>query len=305
MDRRHIPLNALRSFDAVARHLSFSRAAEELGVTHGAVSRQISSLEEWLGRKLFERKAGVTLTELGKQLILGVGPAFDRITATLEGCGQRDVRGLLRLNAPPTFTMKWLIPRLSGFQSRHREVDLRLSTGTGDLQTLKMNEFDVVVRRVNSPEEETQGTPFLSGALVAVCAPELLEHQPPRSPADVARHPLVEAATGRVGWTEWFSKTGSPVPASARFLRFEEMYFALQAAQEGLGVALIPSALVADDLAAGRLVIAWQLPGVHDREYVHVVSPMARDKAAVEAFTMWLQAQGAESNCLVAEVLSA
>jgi len=304
MNRRDLPLNALRSFDAVARHLSFSRAAEELGVTHGAVSRQITSLEERLGRKLFDRKVGVALTEVGRQLFEGVAPAFDRMAATLERCGQPDVRGVLRVNAPPTFTMKWLIPRLSGFQRRHREVDLRLSTGTGALQTLKMNEVDVAIRRLGASPVETPGSPFLSGALVAVCAPELLERHPIASPDDVAHHPLVEAATGTVGWTEWFTRAGSTVPAWTRFVRFEEMFFALQAAQDGLGVALIPSALVVDDLAAGRLSVAWQVPGVHERDYMQVVSPLARDAAAVAAFVAWLHEEGGASNRLVSEVLA-
>lgn len=303
MNRRDLPLNALRSFEAVARHLSFSRAAEELGVTHGAVSRQISTLEEWLGRKLFDRRSGVVLSDVGQQLFEGVAPAFDRMAATLERCGHQDVRGVLRVNAPPTFTMKWLIPRLSGFQRRHREVDLRLATGTGALQTLKMNEVDVVIRRMAAGHGDPQGTPFLSGALVAVCAPELLERHPVVAAADVAHHPLIEAATGSVGWTEWFAQAGCPLPPAARFQRFEEMFYALQAALDGLGVALIPSALVVDDLAAGRLAVAWPVPGVHERAYMQVVSPLARDTAAVAAFTAWLQAEGGESNRLVAQVL--
>lgn len=304
MDRRELPLNALRSFEAVARWLSFSRAGEELGVTHGAVSRQIGALEALLGVKLFDRGAALALTDAGQRLFDGVAPAFDRIAATMTRLNSQDTRRVLTVNAPPTFTMKWLIPRLSGFQRQHRDVDVRLSTGTRPLRALKMNEVDVVIRRLAHCDDHPRAAPFLSGELVAVCAPELLEQQLIECAEDVARFQLVEAATGTVTWADWFAKAGAPLPGNARFARFEEMFFALQAALDGLGVALIPSALLVDDLAAGRLAVAWKVPGVYERDYCHVVSPLARNAGLAQVFSAWLAGEGSESNRLIAEVIA-
>lgn len=302
MNRRELPLHALRSFEAVARHLSFSRAGEELGVTHGAVSRQIGALEARIGVKLFERGSEVHLTKAGQRLFEGIAPAFDQIAATVDRLARKDVRHVLTLNAPPTFTMRWLIPRLSGFQRQHPDIDVRLSTGTKPLRALKMSEVDVVIRRLAQPEQVPQATAFLSGELLAVCAPELLEKHPVERPQDLGRFQLIEAATSVVGWAEWFRKAGTGLPADARFARFEEMFFALQAALDGLGVALIPSALLIDDLAAERLSVPWHVPGLYERDYCHIVSPLAREPALAATLVEWLSAEGAESNRLIAEV---
>ena len=298
MDRRNLPLTALRSFEAVGRHLSFSRAAEALGVTHGAVSRQIASLEELLGVRLFDRGATLALTEEGHRLFAGVAPAFDRLAAAIDGLERSDPMRVLAVNAPPTFTMKWLIPRLSGFQQHHSDVDVRLSTGIGPLRELKMNEVDVVIRRLERPASDVTSTPFLSSALLAVCAPELIERTAITAPPDIARHQLIEAETGVLGWADWFAAAGCTLPVKARFTRFEHMFFALEAALDGLGVALMPSALVVDELAAGRLTIAWNVPGVYERDYHHLLSPLSRQAGIAKSFVAWLSKEGRESNQL-------
>jgi LysR family glycine cleavage system transcriptional activator len=200
--------------------------------------------------------------------------------------------------------MKWLIPRLSGFQRQHRDADVRLSTGIGPLRELKMNEVDVIVRRLDGPGADGRATPFLSTALLAVCAPELIERLPIRGPQDIARLQLIEAETDVSGWTDWFGKAGHAVPAKARFARFEHMFFALEAALDGLGVALMPSALVVDDLAAGRLTIAWSVPGVYERDYFHVLSPLSRQVGLAKSFAAWLSEEGEESNRLGKSVIN-
>lgn len=302
MDRRNLPLTALRSFEAVGRHLSFSRAAEALGVTHGAVSRQVASLEALLGVRLIERGATLSLTEEGHQLFADVAPAFDRLAAAVDGVTRSDAQRVLLVNAPPTFTMKWLIPRLSGFQRQHRDVDVRLSTGLGPLRELKMNEVDVVIRRFDQSGAD-MATPFLATALLAVCAPELIERTPVRGPLDVARHQLIEAETGVSGWSDWFAKAGCALPPKARFARFEHMFFGLEAALDGLGIALMPSALVVDDLASGRLTIAWSVPGVYQRDYFHLVSPLTRQGDLARTFVAWLSKEGEDSNRLAETVV--
>lgn len=303
MVRRHLPLTALRSFEAVGRCLSFARAAEVLGVTHGAVSRQITALEDMLGVKLFERGARLSFTEEGGRLFAGVQPAFDRLTEALDEVKRDDSRSMLSVNAPPTFTMKWLIPRLSGFHRNNRDIEVRLSTGIGPPGELQMNKFDVVIRRLAGPEADERSTPFLASTLLAVCAPELIERRPIADPKDLLDLPLIEAATANVSWSDWFIRARCELSPKARFTRFEQMFFAVEAALDGLGVALLPSALIVDDLAAKRLVLAYNLTGVYERDYSYILSPFNRTHNAASIFGEWLSKQGEDSNHLAHAVI--
>jgi LysR family glycine cleavage system transcriptional activator len=296
MDRRHLPLTALRSFETVGRCLSFARAAQALGVTHGAVSRQISALEDLLGIKLFERGARLAFTAEGERLFAGVKPAFDRLTEAIDELARDASRTVLAVNAPPTFTMKWLIPRLSNFHRRHKDVEVRLSTGIGSPRELKMNDVDVIIRRLAQPEPELQAAPFLSSSLLAVCAPELIERRHIRTPMDLTDFPLIEAATAAVSWADWFVRAGCELTGKPKFARFEQMFFAFEAALDGLGVALLPSALIVDDLAAHRLVIAWPVKGIHECDYFHMLSPATRVGNIASAFIAWLSTEGDETN---------
>jgi LysR family glycine cleavage system transcriptional activator len=273
-------------------------------VTHGAVSRQIALLETTLGVRLINRGPTLTLTEQGQKLFNDVAPAFDRLAAAVENMDFREGQRVLIVNAPPTFTMKWLIPRLSRFQQRHREVDVRLSTGIGPMRELKMNEVDVVIRRLERPDSDLPTTSFLSSALIPVCAPELIERRSIKSPEDVLELQLIEAETGALGWADWFARLGHTLPASARFSRFEQMFFALEAALDGLGIALLPSALVLDDIAAGRLVVALKVAGFHERDYFWLCSPLTRQAQIGRAFASWLSEEGADSNRLAGLIIA-
>jgi LysR family glycine cleavage system transcriptional activator len=305
VDRRHLPLTALRSFETVGRCLSFARAAELLGVTHGAVSRQITALEELLGVKLFERGARLTFTAEGERLFAGVRPAFDRLAEAMDELKRDDSRSVLTVNEPPTFTMKWLIPRLSSFHRRHRDIEVRLSTGIGHPRELKTNEADVIIRRLAATEADARSTPFLASALLAVCAPELIERHPIKAPQDLSGLPFIEAATSNVSWADWFRLAGCELPAKPKFTRFEQMFFALEAALDGLGVALLPSALILDDLAARRLVVAWHVKGIHERDYCHVLSPQTRARGLAATFVEWLSKEGEDSNRFGQSVIAA
>jgi LysR family glycine cleavage system transcriptional activator len=302
MDRRSLPLNALRTFDAAARHLNFTRAAEELGVTHGAVSRQITALEAALGTNLFVRDNPMRLAADGIALHDGIAPAFDMISETMDEVSRSTPRSAIAVNAPPTFTMKWLIPRLSGFQRRYRDAEVRLSTGTGPLNQVKLGDSDVIIRRMSGAARETLAEPFLSGALVCVCAPEVVEGARFETLADVLGHRLIEAATNRTNWTDWFASAGLARPPEQQFVRFEEMFFAVQAALDGLGLALVPLTLVADDLAAGRLTMPIDAGSSQERDYCFNVVPPHRQSPLVKVFCEWLANEGAASNRLASDV---
>jgi LysR family glycine cleavage system transcriptional activator len=225
-----------------------------------------------------------------------VQPAFDRLAEAVDDVRRDDSRSVLAVNAPPTFTMKWLIPRLSSFHRNHRDIEVRLSTGIGPPGELKMNKLDVVIRRLAGPEPDSRATPFLASTLLAVCAPELIERHPIDGPQDLLDLPLIEAATSNVSWADWFTRAGSALSAKARFTRFEQMFFAVEAALDGLGVALLPSALIVDDLAAKRLVLAYSLKGVYERDYSYILPPFNRTHKAAALFGDWLSAQGEDSN---------
>lgn len=303
MHRRQIPLNALRSFEAVGQSLSFTRAAEALGVTHGAVSRQVTALEKVLGVRLLERGARLAFTRDGELLFKRIGPAFESLTSAISEVSRPDDRLVLRVNAPPTFTMKWLIPRLSVFHRRHPEIEVRLSTGIDLPKDDEAHAQDIIIRRLVRIDTFPSSKPFLSSALLPVCAPELLQGTTLRSAVDLAQFQLIEAATSGVKWADWFEKAGHPVPAHARINSLEQMFFAMQAALDGLGVALLPSALILDDLAAGRLTIPWHLNGIHERDYFYAVSPLSKEKRSAAQFVSWLSKEGLDANKLGKSVI--
>lgn len=292
MHRRRLPpLNAVRAFEAAARHASFTRAAEELHVTHGAISRQVQALEAWLGRPLFERHhRRVALTEAGTAYLAEVGAALDRIAvATARAADRGDVAPrLLRVNALATFALRWLIPRLSAFQRAHPAVEVRLTTSNARLPDVA-EPYDVAVR--GGPDEVAGhlARPFLAEARVPVCSPALLAHAPPlRRPEDLRAHTLLHAATLPGVWAQWLLAARVPGLEPARSVTLEHFYLTLQAALDGLGVAMGPTALVADDLAAGRLVMPFPGPALPARSYFTYVPEARASDPAVRAFCDWL-----------------
>lgn len=295
MNRRSLPLNALRAFESVGRHRSFSLAANELGVTHGAVSRQIGMLESMLGLRLFIRSQPIELTDEGEALFSGVAPAFDRLSTAVDSLMCPGGQTIL-VNAPPTFTMKWLIPRLSVFQHRYSKAEVRLTASTTSIDSLKLSDVDVVIRRLPSSASDLPAYPFLSGKLVAVCAPERLETCPVLCAEDIKKHRLMEAKSNVHAWSQWFEQAGCEKPPAADFLRFDEMFFVVQAALEGLGVALVPLSLVADDLAAGNLVLAFDGPDVSAADYAYVVTARGQSRPLLNEFCSWLSEEGGASN---------
>jgi LysR family transcriptional regulator, glycine cleavage system transcriptional activator len=285
--RRLPPLNSLAAFEAAARLGSFAKAATELSVTPAAVSRHIGILEGWLGRALFERHSrGVQLTAAGDEYRRECTEIFDRIASAtarqLAGSRPR----VLRVNALATFTMRWLIPRLSSFSAEHPDVDVRLTTSHEPLSSLR-GEFDVVIRGASEVATGYSASEFLREHRLPVCSPSLLKKHPLRKPGDLARHTLLHSAALPEVWPEWLRAAGVAglVPRSS--LTLEHFYLTLQAAVDGLGVAIGPAALVADDVAEGRLVQPFTRPTLTEWRYVAYVRD-SRDQDAAVAFRDWL-----------------
>jgi LysR family glycine cleavage system transcriptional activator len=286
------PLNAIKAFEAAARLGSFTRAAEELRVTHGAVSRQIRVLEEWLGTSLFVRTSrNAVPTRAGTDLLAEAGPALDRLaSASVRLQSGSEARGVLHISALPTFAMRWLIPRLPELQREHPALETRIVTASTPAEQFRMD-VDVVV---SGPARQPGwvGSRFLGEAYLPLLSPGLMKERPLRSPADLAQHTLLHAATRRQMWLRWLTAAGVRDLKPARDQVFEHFYFAIQAAIEGLGVTMGPLALVGDELREGRLVAPIKEPAIRTRGYF-VYAPETNSEApAITALRQWLLAAG-------------
>jgi len=291
--KRHLPpLNSLRAFEAAARLGSFKAAAAELFVTHGAISRHIQQLEVWLGAPLFERhNRRVVITDSGQRYRAEVSAVFDRLALATAQHLEQGRHRVLRVNAPATFTLRWLLPRLSIFQLSHPGIEVRLTTSNEAVGPLTEG-FDVVIRGGPSPAEGYVAQEFLAEARLPVCTPALLKQHPLKHPADLQHHTLLHAATYPGMWSEWLTAAGVPQLQARHSLTLEHFYLTLQAALDGLGVAMGPMALVADDVAEGRLIMPFPAPALPTWRYFLYVPDRCAADSAVLAFCAWLEAAG-------------
>jgi LysR family glycine cleavage system transcriptional activator len=293
------PLNALRTFEAAARHASFSRAADELGVTHGAVSKQIRMLEEDLGRPLFIRSVRrVKLTAAGRELMAEVSPALERIATATVALRRSPVQqtGQVRINSRPSFALRWLIPHLPRFVRAHPGIEPQVITSTLEPVRLPPAGFDIVIRRADAPGGGTWPTgmphqPFLREGAFPVAAPALLAERPIGKPGDLAAYVLLQTATREKDWQDWLVRAGCAGLRPSGELWFEHQQFTLQAAIDGMGVALGLSVLAEIDLAAGRLAPVFPRgPRLRLPPYCYGLSPDAGN--ATRQFANWLKEEG-------------
>jgi LysR family glycine cleavage system transcriptional activator len=241
MVRKLPPLNAFKAFESAARNLSFTIAGNELGVTHGAVSRQVQSLEHWLGVQLFRRfNRRLDLTEAGQRYLAETGPLLDRLSqVSLRLRDERGVR-VLRVNALAAFAIRWLIPRLSSFQRRHPYLEVRLSTSNERLNRL-LEPYDIAIRGGPDRYRDHVSGLFLEESRLPVCSAGLLKREPLPSPAALTSHTLIHSGTLPGAWLDWLDMAGFSALRPAKTLTFEHFYLSLEAALGGLGVALGPS----------------------------------------------------------------
>ncbi|MBN3785443.1 transcriptional regulator GcvA [Burkholderia sp. Ac-20353] len=292
MSRKLPPLNSLRAFEAAARLGSFTLAADELCVTHGAVSRHVQQLEAWLGRLLFERhNRRVELTDAGRAYLAEIGAAFDRIALATAQQLQRGALQVLRVSAPATFSLRWLVPRLSSFQVAHPNIEVRLSTSNEPIEKLR-DKVDLIIRGGPQTIDGYVADEFLSEVRLPVCSPKLLEGKTLRKPADLADFTLLHAATYPGMWPEWLAAAGQAQLTPRHSLTLEHFYLTLQGALDGLGIAMGPIALVADDVAEGRLVQPFKEPALPPWRYFTYVAAARAEDGAVCAFKDWLEQAG-------------
>jgi DNA-binding transcriptional LysR family regulator len=296
--RRLPPLNALRVFEVAALTSSYAAAAAELGLTHGAVSRQIAILETWLGQRLFVRVGRrMVATPAAGAFAAEVSLAFDRMTAAAEACGRPASRRILRVSAPTTFAMRWLIPRLARFHAARPEVEVAVTTTTSLHDKLRGG-FDVAVRR-GAAERNTwpqhRAVPFLQEADTLVMSAALFARRPIKAFEDLQGHTQLATETRPGDWIDWLDHAGLAQPAGQRRQIFDHFFVTLQAIMDGLGIGIGPFPVLAADLEAGRLVAPCPDILVPRAGYVALIPFDADKTASLTAFVDWLVAQGGDS----------
>ncbi len=293
MPRRLPPVNWLRAFEAAARHVSFTQAARELGVTPSAVSQQVRLLEQHLGCALFNRlPRSLELAEAGEAYLPLVHDAFERLVAsTAELFGDRGVKRLtIRVTAG--FAVFWLIPRLTRFRARHPDMALRLTTSIWAGEP-RDPAADLEIRHGAGGWPGMRAERLSWDTVFPVCSPSLRNGPVPLvSPADLSRHTLLHAIGFREGWGEWLARAGVADRVDpAEGLEFDTSVMTIELALRGAGVALGRSCLVGELLAAGRLVAPFELALPTD-EAVYLISTAGRPAdSAAERFRVWLLAE--------------
>ena len=294
--RRSLPLNALRVFEVAARTGSYAEAGTELGLTHGAVSRQIALLETWLGQRLFVRTGRrMTPTPAARAFAAEVSLSFDRMTTAAEACGRPSARHLLRVSAPTTFALRWLIPHLEEFHAGRPDVEVAVTTTTTLREELRGG-FDVAIRR-GSPERgawpQHRPTAFLSESDTLIISPALFERAPLHHPADIAKHVLLSSETRPGDWTDWLERAAQPHRAEQRRRVFDHFFVTLQAVVDGLGIGVGPLPALQTDVEAGRLLTPFPMIEVPRTGYVALVPFDVSKTSFLSSFIDWLIAKGA------------
>lgn len=301
------PLNALRAFAAAARHLSFTRAAEDLHVTQAAVSHQVKALEDHLGLPLFRRGTrAIHLTEAGQRYALRVQDAFRTLQDATDSLLAQEESGRLVVTSMTSFAAKWLIPRLGDFLSAYPDIELRLETGM-EVADLLGGDADVALRLGPGPYPGLHAEVLMRDDVFPVCAPSLLTGaRPLRTPDDLAHHVLLQ--DGGLDWGVWLKAAGVTAELDPyRGPGFVDSTMSIQAAVAGHGVLLGRTVLIADELAEGRLVAPFDLAIESNFAYWFVCAPDRLDSPRVQAFRAWVCGQTATSALIrpVSRVMSA
>ncbi len=292
--RRLPPLNALRAFEAAARHQHIARAATELNVTHGAVSHQIRHLEATLGTALFSRSGNrIALTAAGQRLLPVLSDSLDRIAEAAAGLAHDGAAEQITIACAPALAAKWLVPELSGLIERHPGVAIDIAPAQ-DLAWLDMRQraaprdAEIVIAYGRPDPDQAGMLPLPAISFFPVMSPRLT-HGPRavRRPQDVLRHAILHDDDG-AGWRRWMTETGLDATVDLRHMRLGNASLSLGAAADGLGIALGDTILADADLAAGRLVAPFEIKVAAPGAYFLLLSPGGRRPSARDAVATWL-----------------
>lgn len=289
--RRLPPLNALRVFEVAARTGSYADAAAQLGITHGAVSRHIATLEGWLGQRLFTRDGRrMVATPMARIFAAEVGLSFDRLAVAAEACGRPGARRILRVSAPTSFAMRWLIPRLGGYHAVHPHVEVAVTTVSTVQEDLRGG-VDVAIRRGVARERawpQHHVVPVLEEVDTLIMSPALFARRPIREPADIEGHTLLASETRAGDWADWLDAAGLQHLAGLPRQIFDHFYVTRQAVEDGLGIGVGPLPMLRIDIAAGRLMTPLPDIRVPRTGYVAIIPRQADAGNLLGGFVDWL-----------------
>lgn len=290
MNRIRLPLLGLRAFEATARHQSVSNAAAELCVTPGAVSQQVKLLEELVGVPLLRRKGrSIELTDAGQVLRPALTQAFQTIELTLNAIARGPRHDTLKLCLMPTLAEKWLVPRLARFHGAHPELDIQLMTSFREIR-FEAEDVDIASFVGKELPPGLDGLRLFDDAFQPVCSPSLLrDTRPLATPADLSKRTLLHAVRRMDDWQRWLNLAGLPALKPQRVLSFETSSLTIQAAIDGLGVAIVQRAYVAELLKVGTLVAPFDLMARSDIGYYLVWSAARATTPAIRSFLEWVR----------------
>ena len=293
MSRRLPPLNSLRAFEAAARHGNFRKAADELCVTHSAISHQIKLLEDHLEVELFHRRArAVELTDAGRKYLPVLQTSFDRIADGTEKLRSSAASSELTIQVYTTFAISWLSSRLPEFQRQNPKLRVRLNMATWDVD-LHREVVDVAIGCVKEKQDfdpDIHYQELFTSNIFPVCSPKLLQDGPPlEKHEDLAQHTILRVDTWTIDWTIWLKEVGIPQIESEKDLIFDTYALALEAALDGIGVAMTRTPFGAREISAGWLIQPFdKVLRAHDSWYV-MMRNERRESGKIMAFTKWLQ----------------
>lgn len=293
MNRRNLHFNALRAFEAAARHASVSGAAKELSVTHSAISHQLKQLELQLDTKLFQRtNRGLNITPAGEALLPVLAESFDRISVTLDHIRKNNQEEVIQVTSTPSFAAKWLVPRLSDWYSNADASRIHLLPSL-DLLDLERENIDFAIRCGNPPWRGFEHELLMPIHLVPVCSPEYAAREKLlKRPADALQHDLIHADVGDNGlgeeWCAWLQACDVDCPKKLAGLSVKDPALAMQAAADGLGLAIGYLELIDRDLNSGRLLAASEQMVRHDLSYHLVYRPATKENSSLQLFRDWL-----------------
>src|SRR5215475_8935304 len=284
-------LNGLRAFEAAARHLSFTQAASELNVTQTAISHQIRRLEEELGIRLFIRKnRALALTPKARDYLPGVRAAFNDLRLATDRLLRKDDDHVLTVSTLASLAAKWLLPRLSAFQEAHPGIDVRITTSSA-LVDFRGGDVDAAIRYGRGRWPDLRADWLMRDELFPVCSPSLLKgSRPLKSPQDLAHQTLLHTSGGYDDdWRLWLTAAGLPTDISEQpGLSFDLIFMTVQAAIDGIGVAMGRPSYVQDDIAKGRLVVPFKIALPADAGFYLVSPEGAAEPPKLKAFRQWL-----------------
>lgn len=299
MPRRLPQLNALKAFEAAARHESFTRAAEELCVTQGAVSHQVKALEAELGIRLFNReRQRLLITDAGREYLSVVRDALDRIAVGTERLVQRQTAGILTVSTSPDFAAKWLVHRLGRFAEANPGIDLRVSAMPHHVDFAR-EDVDIAVRHGDGEWPGLQATRLCSEHLFAVCSPKVAADL--RHPRDVLKFPLLHMDGGQA-WSSWLEAAGVRDVDAIQGPTLNRASMLIDAAIDGHGIALARTTLAAWDLISKRLVQPFDVEVPLSKSYWIVCPKATSALPKLAAFRDWLQAEASEDLRQLAEL---